>query len=567
MRILPFLTLVACAAGHAPPTPAQLVQGLDERAGLVLEKDVYGDSASRLVYLDQGWNPVETLWFYHADQGSTLLPYDTLVRLEQADNAAPFLAPEHLARYRFLNQRASPGNPDALPIGMARHGDDVGLTCAACHTAQINYKGTAVRIDGAPGLLDTPGLTRALQASIEATLADPTKLGRFAAVFPGGEKERLEAARASLTESLAWFQSYATANHSTTTEGFGRIDAIGRILNQAIRFSSGPEHSLETNAPASYPLLWDAPRHDFVQWTGFSPNAGAGALARNMGEVIGVYGRVDVQHYETEEEARKGYPSTIQADDLVAMEASLRKLQSPVWPSAILGTPDARQVKAGEALYAANCVSCHALLDRDDPRRQVVAQMIAIDTVGTDDTSARNLVDAKAPAGILKGAIAPDGTRHGDTVTGLGLLGDLVARTAVTRPVAVVRAITDAKLAGLEESEKQGDYRRNTDAEPNAEILAYKARPLNGTWASSPYLHNGSVPSLYDLLLPVAERPVTFSVGRLEYDPKRVGYVSEGAVPFLLDTRLKGNSNRGHTYGTTLTEEERWALVEYLKTL
>ena len=49
------------------------------------------------------------------------------------------------------------------------------------------------------------------------------------------------------------------------------------------------------NAPNSYPLLWDAPRHDYVQWAGFSPNAGPGALGRNSGEVIGVFGRVDVE--------------------------------------------------------------------------------------------------------------------------------------------------------------------------------------------------------------------------------------------------------------------------------
>ena len=57
-----------------------------------------------------------------------------------------------------------------------------------------------------------------------------------------------------------------------------RTDAIGRIINQAIRFTSDPKNSLEPNAPTSFPLLWDAPRHDYVQWTGFAPNAGAGSL-------------------------------------------------------------------------------------------------------------------------------------------------------------------------------------------------------------------------------------------------------------------------------------------------
>ncbi len=127
-------------------------------------------------------------------------------------------------------------------------------------------------------------------------------------------------------------------------------------------------------------------------------------------------------------------------------------------------------------------------------------------------------------------------------------------------------------LKGLRESAgqktaKQGNHTRNSAANPTADLLAYKARPLNGTWASAPYLHNGSVPTLYALLLPPAERPRTFSVGRWEYDPKQVGYVSDGTAPFVFDTRVTGNSNRGHEYGVTLSEADRWALVEYLKTL
>lgn len=77
----------------------------------------------------------------------------------------------------------------------------------------------------------------------------------------------------------------------------------------------------------------------------------------------------------------------------------------------------------------------------------------------------------------------------------------------------------------------------------------------------------GSVPTLHDLLLPSASRSARFSVGRSEYDPKNVGYVSDGQVPFVVDTTLAGNSNRGYEFGTKLSEEDRLALVEYLKTL
>lgn len=97
---------------------------------------------------------------------------------------------------------------------------------------------------------------------------------------------------------------------------------------------------------------------------------------------------------------------------------------------------------------------------------------------------------------------------------------------------------------------------------------SYKARPINGVWSSAPYLHNGSVPSVYDLLLPASQRPTTFYVGNRELDVIKLGYVyTEAPNTTFFDTRLKGNSNAGHEYGANLSEEERWALVEYVKSL
>ena len=99
--------------------------------------------------------------------------------------------------------------------------------------------------------------------------------------------------------------------------------------------------------------------------------------------------------------------------------------------------------------------------------------------------------------------------------------------------------------------------------------LVYRARPLDGIWATGPFLHNGSVPTLYHLLLPEKERPDSFHVGSREFDPVKVGPVTtEGEGTSHFDTSLKGNSNRGHDYGTSrMTDEQRWQLVEYMKTL
>ena len=126
------------------------------------------------------------------------------------------------------------------------------------------------------------------------------------------------------------------------------------------------------------------------------------------------------------------------------------------------------------------------------------------------------------------------------------------------------------------------------------EISGYKPRPLAGVWATAPFLHNGSVPTLYQMLLPPAKRDARFFVGRREYDPKHVGYVTAPDADgdddgFWLDTSLKGNHNSGHAFaadadtwkkfladrknnplpsgviGPEFTDDERFALIEYLK--
>ena len=103
----------------------------------------------------------------------------------------------------------------------------------------------------------------------------------------------------------------------------------------------------------------------------------------------------------------------------------------------------------------------------------------------------------------------------------------------------------------------------------------YLAQPLDGIWLTGPYLHNGSVPTLDDLLKPAQERPKAFIRGYDELDVVRGGYASPACKPgrydtatgFCYDTALPGNSNAGHEYGISLTPDERAALIRYLLTL
>ncbi len=127
--------------------------------------------------------------------------------------------------------------------------------------------------------------------------------------------------------------------------------------------------------------------------------------------------------------------------------------------------------------------------------------------------------------------------------------------------------------------------------------LSYTARPLTGIWATPPYLHNGAVPNLFQLLLPATARDTCFYVDGRAYDPVLVGFVTrrcdgqsrldDPASGFEFDTTRLGNANGGHEFidtpeckqieasrkakngvlGCALTFYERWAVVEYLKTL
>ncbi len=99
----------------------------------------------------------------------------------------------------------------------------------------------------------------------------------------------------------------------------------------------------------------------------------------------------------------------------------------------------------------------------------------------------------------------------------------------------------------------------------------YANAPLDGLWLRAPYLHNGSVPTLWDLLQPAARRPKVFYRGNDLYDPKRMGFVAnqEGEGErryFRYDTGVPGNGNAGHSYGVALADADKWALLEYLKT-
>jgi hypothetical protein len=144
------------------------------------------------------------------------------------------------------------------------------------------------------------------------------------------------------------------------------------------------------------------------------------------------------------------------------------------------------------------------------------------------------------------------------------LIGQAVLKTALQK-----LKPTEAQLADLY------GY-REMPAPPSAEGV-YKAAPRDGVWATAPFMHNGSVPNLYEMLIPAAERTKKFYLGG-DFDPLKVGLdTTATSGTFLMDTTLLGNSNAGHSFqngprgegivGPLLTDDQRQALVEYLKSI
>ena len=122
-----------------------------------------GRTACRMWSLpDQGWTDDDRLLYYYASQGSAAMSYDIFLNLEAASEQTLFRSDDNMARYGLIPQASDPKyNPDGLPIGITKtvvndgrwKGQWVGLGCAACHTGQLEYKGTKIRISGGTAIL------------------------------------------------------------------------------------------------------------------------------------------------------------------------------------------------------------------------------------------------------------------------------------------------------------------------------------------------------------------------------------------------------------------------------
>lgn len=510
-----------------------------------------------VITLDQNWTADIRQQVSFVSFGSRLMPYDWFMNLELADSRRLLSDKSVMQKLGFIPQRPAENNPAGLPAGFSRDRSDdgtvwVGLTCAACHASLLTFRGKSIYIDGGPGMLDFVTFEQMVYSSLESTLTTKDKLERFAKKL-GQTGENQKKLVADLKERVSFFELRHTANKTEVPHGYGRVDAFGQIFNAvAVEALGLPDNGHPPDAPVSLPVLWDASHLDLVQWNASAINREPGPLAQNATTALAVYGQVDLTGKRS-----LGYDSSIRIRNLGYIQNQYYKLQSPVWPTGILGELDKQKIAHGEKIYRQNCLSCHQLIDRSDPDRKVKVGIVPLEEIGTDPKMAENFTGSRSKTGVLEGtkSFVLFGEPFGESAQTIELVLNAVAGSMLDQLLASIAAI-------IQESEDV------YGADMNFKRNAYKARPLNGVWASAPYLHNGSVPTLYDVLLPADERPKTFYVGSRELDIVKVGLRSDYTEnASFFDTTLTGNSNTGHEFGAALTDEERWALVEYLKTL
>lgn len=565
------------------------------------------DPPRELHYLDQ-WDDEARQTYYYTPQGTRLkgLRYDWFVALEQPFSRDRLAEPTYLARFGFLvdpEQQASARNPGNLPVGFARHTDEetgehyLDITCSACHTGELRYQGKAVRIDGGAALhslastvptLRGGSFGQALGMSMAFTYYNPLKFKRFAREVLGEryEEERDQLRRdfkAVLDRLLATAFNDWHRGLYPTEEGFGRTDAFGRIANTVFGDAIDPANYRVADAPVSYPHLWDIWKFDWVQWNGSAMQP----MARNVGEALGVGAtlRLFDEHGQPLPEQQR-YASSVRPRDLHTLEETLKRLQAPRWPEEILGPIDVELASQGRALFVENCAHCHAPAPKPEDERFAPSRdpewrmhVVPVEVVGTDPTTADNIAQHRfdiRKLGWTRDELSKLAVRLFDADPATLDLASISSAQGLAYLTAYVenRAYQDAGISPTERPGMDG-FGLSIGVQ---EKRGYKARPLDGIWATAPYLHNGSVPNLFQLLSPVSERATTFWVGNHEYDPKFAGFrTEEFPGGFLFDTRIRGNGNQGHEFrdgcrttgviGRGLQPDERRALVEYLKVL
>jgi hypothetical protein len=509
----------------------------------------------------------------------------------------------------------------------------VGVNCAACHVGELHHNGKAVRVDGAPNMFNLQLFYSQAVDALRATMSDSGKrwdalkrLGRqdwkrygvsapfvrpATLVYYGANvllhRDRLDA-RLELIDVIGVAKEQRDPEHPTS--GFGRLDAFDGTRNflftrlrkadagatfevnranlvkleAAVKFpplwsrKAMPLEPVEAyrDQPGRFPAVWGFKDYDWIEWT-IDTNT---VMERNFTETLGAGATVVLDPKRT----GSLFDSSIPMTNMHALEWLAYYIDPPRWPEAAFGAIKPDLAAAGETIFRGSCAGCHEYgNDQRTPAGLIRLRGMRPEEVGTDATAALRISCPVPDTGAL--SIPPRsysadeswllkdcaGVKAGTAFEGASFARTVQAAVDGIKQKAYEAAgIDDAQRRVMEDLDRRKTVTwRDTLLDTKAPYGPYAARPLYGIWAAAPFLHNGSVPTLYDLLLPPERRPKTFALGSRQYDPVKLGFAVEMSCSqqdCLVDTTRTGDGNGGHVWGTDLSESDRTALLEYLKT-
>ncbi len=369
--------------------------------------------------------------------------------------------------------------------------------------------------------------------------------------------------------------------------GFGRTDAFGRISNMVLRGNN----PVDLTGEVSYPWIWGIKYKAMLHYNGNTNSV----VLRNMGQSLGLGAVV-----------RSDGTPTSNVYNLNRLENLVHKIQFPQWHKVFADVAkedksfeiNSALLPTGKTVYLNKCAGCHEAnklehfvgpgkglrnyktisfkTDYTTEEGHEKARKGQLDIHETDPMTAINatlpITDAKGSPQRFQDVIY-------NAVSGLKtVFFDKYNYTEDVRKEYAFESLRGKEffrdtLYGFTEEDQKSAGNDYGKIKPNS---GYIAKSLSGVWATAPYLHNGSVPSIAELLKPANQRPKTFNVQSRLLDPKTLGYVdydrqnnicSSSQDSTCFDTSKIGNSNSGHEYGTDLTKEDKEALIEYLKVL
>ena len=505
-----------------------------------------------------------------------------------------------------------------------------GITCAACHVTELRHGGKAVRVDGAPNMFNMQLFYSQAVDALQAALNDRGKLWRalkrlgrqdfhrysvaapfvrpVTLVYYGANillhRDRLDA-RLELVAVIHAAKERRDPDHPTS--GFGRLDAFDGTrnflftrlrkadaggdfkvneanmvkLDAAVKFpplwsrKASPLEPVEAYRaqPGSFPLVWGFKDYDWVEWTQNTNTV----MERNVTETLGAGATVVLDPAR----ADSVFESSIPIQNMHDLEWLAYYIDPPRWPTEVFGEIKPDLATQGQVIFQSHCAGCHEYGDdRRTPKGLLRLRALSLQNIGTDPTAALRISCPIPDTGAL--AIPPRsftaeeaqllkdcaGVKAGTAFTGNPFAKTVETAVDGIKQKAYAAAGIDAsQWPVMEDLGRRGSVAwRDTLLDTKS---PYAPRPLYGIWAASPYLHNGSVPTLYHLLLPPDQRPKTFALGSREYDPVKLGFTVDtncSQQDCVVDTTRVGDGNGGHPFGTDLTEADRMALLEYLKT-